>query len=632
MDYQVKVGASASSSAKSRAALQARGRKDRALWWGRNARRSGLSPTWRRRPEQRWRGVAKDNLRQRSRRTWCRGWWRSSSRHFRSLERQDRRAKPVRHARNRRNPANPTRRRGPRLETQFAAIFGPRCSRVPRALRRVGRLLRDGRALADRHPGHRRECAERRARRYCAAYALRSRPRWSPRSATKMTASNSQSDAPMRRVPRDSRAALVRPSSDCGSWTNWRRACDATTCRGRFVSKARSTSEALSGPFTRSSPVMSRCARPSRSSSVRASAGHSSLPPLELARAPEEDLLRLPDAENEARRRDRAGDERPSTCAEALVPRAVVPRRGIARPRHHDPPRRVGRLVARRAGARDGDAVRGLRRGGARLARAAGPAVRRLRRRGSAAGSPARCWRDVLPIARTLAGASAAGFADRPPAPATGRASRRAPFVSPCPTAGQRAGSALARARRRDPLHDAAGGVRAVPDRATPGRRTSASGRPSPTAPSARSRSSSASSSTRWSCAPILRRTRASSSCGARAREALGAYAHQAVPFERLVDEVGVERDRSRNPLFQVMFVVQNAPVEQLTLAGLTLEMLPVETGTAKFDLTLLMTETPSGSSAVRVRDALFDASTVERWRRTSPASSRPWQTTPPAP
>ncbi|MDB4970228.1 MAG: amino acid adenylation domain protein, partial [Myxococcales bacterium] len=97
-------------------------------------------------------------------------------------------------------------------------------------------------------------------------------------------------------------------------------------------------------------------------------------------------------------------------------------------------------------------------------------------------------------------------------------------------------------------------------------------------------------------------------------REALGAYAHQAVPFERLVDEVGVERDGSRNPLFQVMFVMQNAPVEQMTLAGLTLESLAVDTGTAKFDLTLLMGEGPGGLvGSFEYATDLFDAPTMAR-------------------
>ena len=72
----------------------------------------------------------------------------------------------------------------------------------------------------------------------------------------------------------------------------------------------------------------------------------------------------------------------------------------------------------------------------------------------------------------------------------------------------------------------------------------------------------------------------------------LEAYAHQDLPFEHLVEELQPQRDLSRTPLFQVAFALQNAPLEALELAGLTLSPLEVETGTAKFDLTLSLIET----------------------------------------
>ena len=73
-----------------------------------------------------------------------------------------------------------------------------------------------------------------------------------------------------------------------------------------------------------------------------------------------------------------------------------------------------------------------------------------------------------------------------------------------------------------------------------------------------------------------------------RVREAaLGAYAHQDLPFEKLVEELGPERSLSHTPLFQVMFLLHNAPGEDLALPELSVAPLTVEADTAKFDLTL---------------------------------------------
>jgi len=80
----------------------------------------------------------------------------------------------------------------------------------------------------------------------------------------------------------------------------------------------------------------------------------------------------------------------------------------------------------------------------------------------------------------------------------------------------------------------------------------------------------------------------------ARVREAaLGAYAHQNLPFERLVEELRPERDLAANPLFQTLFVLQNAPFATFELPELTVTIDEVDNGTAKFDLTLSLEEVP---------------------------------------
>ncbi|MEE8585358.1 MAG: amino acid adenylation domain-containing protein, partial [Acidobacteriota bacterium] len=101
-----------------------------------------------------------------------------------------------------------------------------------------------------------------------------------------------------------------------------------------------------------------------------------------------------------------------------------------------------------------------------------------------------------------------------------------------------------------------------------------------------------------------------------RVREtSLEAYAHQDVPFEQVVEALDPERSLSRAPLFQVMFVYQNAPRGSLRLPGLQLEPLGAEIGAAKFDLALAVTD--SGDSlqgALTCRSDLYQASTLQRW------------------
>ena len=82
-----------------------------------------------------------------------------------------------------------------------------------------------------------------------------------------------------------------------------------------------------------------------------------------------------------------------------------------------------------------------------------------------------------------------------------------------------------------------------------------------------------------------------------RVREtALEAYAHQDLPFEKLVEELRPDRDLSRSPLFQVMFVFQNAPARELSFKGLNVSPVRIAGETAKFDLTLSVNEVRQGS------------------------------------
>ncbi|HEX7736568.1 MAG TPA: amino acid adenylation domain-containing protein, partial [Ktedonobacteraceae bacterium] len=94
----------------------------------------------------------------------------------------------------------------------------------------------------------------------------------------------------------------------------------------------------------------------------------------------------------------------------------------------------------------------------------------------------------------------------------------------------------------------------------------------------------------------------------------LQAYAHQDIPFEQLVEAVAPQRDLSRSPLFQVLFVLQNTPREAFELAGLTPRELDRESGTARFELTLTLTETGHGlRGMLEYNSDLFEAQTIAR-------------------
>ncbi len=94
----------------------------------------------------------------------------------------------------------------------------------------------------------------------------------------------------------------------------------------------------------------------------------------------------------------------------------------------------------------------------------------------------------------------------------------------------------------------------------------------------------------------------------------LDAYTHQDLPFEKLVEELQPERSLIRNPLFQVMFAYQNAPIPDLEMGGLKMRPFRAETGTAKFDLTASVDDLDGGFGVYfEYNTDLFDQETIRR-------------------
>ncbi|HEX7771928.1 MAG TPA: condensation domain-containing protein, partial [Pyrinomonadaceae bacterium] len=94
----------------------------------------------------------------------------------------------------------------------------------------------------------------------------------------------------------------------------------------------------------------------------------------------------------------------------------------------------------------------------------------------------------------------------------------------------------------------------------------------------------------------------------------LGAFAHQDVPFEKLVEELQPERDLNRTPLFQVMFSLQNAPMPALKLSDATMTLLQDDSTSAQFDFTLDITERGEGLEALlEYSTEIFEHSTAQR-------------------
>jgi acyl carrier protein len=94
----------------------------------------------------------------------------------------------------------------------------------------------------------------------------------------------------------------------------------------------------------------------------------------------------------------------------------------------------------------------------------------------------------------------------------------------------------------------------------------------------------------------------------------LGAYAHQDLPFEKIVEEMQPQRSASYTPMFQVMFALENVPAESLEAQGLTLEPVQGKRETSKFDMALYLHETgPEMLAVLEYSSDLFESATAVR-------------------
>jgi amino acid adenylation domain-containing protein len=110
----------------------------------------------------------------------------------------------------------------------------------------------------------------------------------------------------------------------------------------------------------------------------------------------------------------------------------------------------------------------------------------------------------------------------------------------------------------------------------------------------------------------------------------LGAYAHQEIPFEKLLKSLAVPRDTSHTPIFQTMLVLQNVPQERIELSRIVLAPLPFRTHRSNFDFTLWMMEEDGGLACeAEYSTDLFEEATVVRmmgylWNLVEGATANP--------
>jgi len=97
-------------------------------------------------------------------------------------------------------------------------------------------------------------------------------------------------------------------------------------------------------------------------------------------------------------------------------------------------------------------------------------------------------------------------------------------------------------------------------------------------------------------------------------RTAIDAYINQDLPFDKVVDELKPERRLGRNPIFQVLFGLRNAPIPPLRLSGLVVTPLQINNRTTPFDLGLYVSDTPQGLSCLfRYDTRLIDPPAISR-------------------
>jgi non-ribosomal peptide synthetase component F len=102
------------------------------------------------------------------------------------------------------------------------------------------------------------------------------------------------------------------------------------------------------------------------------------------------------------------------------------------------------------------------------------------------------------------------------------------------------------------------------------------------------------------------------------ARRDVDAFAHGRIPFDHVVDSLGLRRDLGRSAGFQVMISFSQGPPDRLVLSGADCVVVPADTGTAKFDLSITFVDTSAGdrssglSGAIEYDRRVFEAATIE--------------------